>query len=490
MRRVQKGLALVLALALCGSLLAGCGGGEAGADTPLGAALADANASDAFEASYSYEGAGTLDDFVLEEFSGSWEHAQEEKTENLSHGVYTHVTLSSGDMTGYGGETINTYYVDGTYYYLARVEDSMQFYRCDAPTAERIAVPGTKLLSAAAAVEPTTATDEYGSTTDTYAFSLSGEELKEVVADACPDLLDEAAQAADWSSVSAEWTLEVTNYGAIDITANSPALGNLLLASSGEADCSEFTLELDLSYGGDIFYLPEDDYLAQAKEGDAAPQTSLPSAVKEAMVELQADIDAADMDAEEEAADVEEEAAEAEEEAASQPSSEEEMEEWVTVEGEGSVTMTCGDFEMQFELPGEWYSEMTQTDPARVRGSGSRYPGFTIRLVEETPEDAIRIYGNEELAEPVVITDGYTSLEGGLMSIEESEPEVSAVRERIYGDTTPYVTTNVTYVVDATDDVTLVIQFDYFCAEDDLPEDQAEVFETLTLLLLSYISIP
>ena len=432
MKRVQKGLSLALALALCGSLLAGCGGqttapaqdgdtagepaaeaGEAdaaqsGGETAAGLAalIAASEAPTAVSLTYDLSGVGTAGGGQVE-FEEYVYYTEAPDSDDCSLSQVNSVSFDADDTSAFQSSNADSHYVGGAYY---GTNADYDLVRSEAPTVEPLAAaPGTKLLAAAAAVEPTTAANEYDTLVETYAFSLEGEALKEVVEDACPGLLDGLDSAADWSAVTGDWTVEVSEHGSLNSAVlDSPSLGALFRAGADQANCSELTLGVSFAYDNEFFYPPKD--LSSAADGEAAAVKTIPELLGAALGESAAD--------------------------AVTDAMQQEMEECeeVEVEGEGSVTLYYGDVQVEFSLPTEVpnYDKISQIQPNLailshdlfvediVDGVNRNDSGRTRVMLEAgTPEEILSAYvtdGAEEAAEEATI-GGYE----GLRAFSESE---------------------------------------------------------------------
>ncbi len=433
MKRVQKGLSLVLALALCGSLLAGCGGqttapaqdgdtagepaaeaGEAdaaqsGGETAAGLAalIAASEAPTAVSLTYDLSGVGTAGGGQVE-FEEYVYYTEAPDSDDCSLSQVNSVSFDADDTSAFQSSNADSYYVGGAYY---GTNADYDLVRSETPTVEPLAAaPGTKLLAAAAACEPTTAANEYDTLVETYAFSLEGEALKEVVEDACPGLLDGLDSAADWSAVTGDWTVEVSEHGSLNSAVlDSPSLGALFLAGADQANCSELTLGVSFAYDNEFFYPPED--LSSAADGEAAAVKTIPELLGAALGESAAD--------------------------AVTDAMQQEMEEFeeVEVEGEGSVTLYYGDVQVEFSLPTEVpdYDKISQIQPNMAILSHVAYAesptkkGDTGRtrvfLEAGTPEEIHSAYfGSLGDSEPEEATIGGYE---GLRAFGESEYEFS-----------------------------------------------------------------
>ena len=195
----------------------------------------------------------------------------------------------------------------------------------------------------------------------------------------CPDLLRNMEADADWSQVSGEWNVSIAQYGLVDnIRLTSPDVGRLIMegaSQGGTGDCSDFFLDLYVSYGYlDHVYTP--DVLETAAEGEAIPFETLGDLIVR---------EAAERQAAEESRAIEESIAASFE--------------TVEVEGEGTVTMVCGSKTVDFSLPTEIinYTEMELFEPESVRLLHDVFSDFTgvtrVSMIMGTPEEWIRIYG-------------------------------------------------------------------------------------------------
>lgn len=425
MRKMRKKMALLLPLALCGTALTGCldseelvqvledslvqvlGGEAAGegasgdgdlfgenagsehtgggateykpagvsiaADGNLGELIVDALENDAFDIRYDFEGSGTVNGMAVT-VEGDYEREQLGPTGDMRDSWSLWANL--GD--NYATTLCDSFYVDGVYY-SKHLDEA---YICEEPTIEPARFPGLTLFAAAAEGEKSTGErDLFGQKeeTEVYTFTQSGDELKAVMEEMCPDLLRNMEADADWSQVSGEWNVSIAQYGLVDnIRLTSPDVGRLIMegaSQGGTGDCSDFFLDLYVSYGYlDHVYTP--DVLETAVEGEAIPFETLGDLIVR---------EAAERQAAEESRAIEESIAASFE--------------TVEVEGEGTVTMVCGSKTVDFSLPTEIvnYTEMELFEPESVRLLHDVFSDFTgvtrVSMIMGTPEEWIRIYG-------------------------------------------------------------------------------------------------
>ena len=310
MRKIQQAASLALAAALCLSLAA-CGGAESGdaestapsseasepaeSEAPAPAAD-DADAADAEQAPAEAEpaeesdaeesdaeesgdaaaemsdnlakaieeekaspadyirctihGEGSLDGNEIL-FDSTYEH--EQLDESIDPNLYESWSLSMEqpeevpNAQRVYADLVN-YYTDGTYY--SGLISQAVMYECPTPSVSRLDFSLADLATLAIGSEMTLGTTGVGldQEAEIYTFTISGDQVRDLVAMACPPLMLDL-EGADWSTVTADVKLpvDIFTHSIEGVTLDSPSLGALLLQSAAgdmASECTSFTMEL------------------------------------------------------------------------------------------------------------------------------------------------------------------------------------------------------------------------------------------------------
>lgn len=407
----RRAAAAALSLCVFGMALSGCGGagqdpvallnsGEGSVAQRLDAMAQAAGVCDIFLANYNWMAVGAVDGVPLTA-EGTYTRWQEgENVEQLR-------TYTVNDTYAYSLAILQ----DGAYY--SQGDDALTYYRSQQPTVECLAAPGEAFWQAAAAAETTALDEEAGSCTftlegSTLAAAMEGLELGQIVA---------LPEGSVWSGVSAQVSVTLQATGAV-IMIDSTEMGAILLhsaAEGAEAECTNFTVSIDLVYSssenGEASRDFTQDLGGEPQDVDAAPQPLLLGDVMQTVLygapEEEPAADAQPDAAPAQEPDEAEEAAEPEQDAAPTEESEEPFVE-VEVEGEGSVTLTAGSGSVEFSLPTEipHYTSMKLISPDVVTITHDEWVnGRTMLMLLEdvTPETYFEYYQSSKTGEPATV---------------------------------------------------------------------------------------